>query len=838
MYQADKINGIAQGERMSIVSRPPILDVLTTGLLRQLNGPHVSNSDIGGPIIIQSLSVTSSTITLVWSGSGVATIKIFASITPNGSSPTEIYSAGGQTAGTYTWVVNSVDVVLSYFSTLTYGDTTLTSDIVRSSNTILTPFNPGYDIIVIAGQSNGMGFGEGGQNSVNHPNVYELPVDPSDPPELVSGNTVAASPNILYESNGTQRSDGAVITLSDAVGVGQNMLFRGEGLGKCFGIDFANQYAQIGLLHPGRRVLLVQTCIGSVSFTAVAGLQTDNNGKGWWNGSTLPLGLGTQNLIWKVSKALEKKYIVSGSTLSKATNNRLIALCWQEGESESNIPGPSGLAIAENYKENLRSFYNSCINGIQSNLTSLGGFTPTQATSMLETRTLLVGAMTLPFIADTNNNAAVVTARAENVNTSSFGDPVPRSAYVSSVGTTTTDIHFNFNDLDILSTRYLGQYYQIAATPPPVPDLVVSITSFFINGKTFTVKWNDSTNNLVLRLFNNGPNNSINGGVQVGANINISSGTSEFTSSALDLIPNDFYYCTITQSLSTNTVIAVSQPFPVATLQVAYSGTTITDISPSNRSFKALRSPGGQLDETPKTDTRIIGLTSRTVFSAPFQIGSVEQPQRWVSISGEFGPGSYTKTGWVKYEVINGSTYPHILSGCQNGVADGCLHLFWIFNGSSSKNITAVNTYTSQGRYHLGVDAKDISIQTGRWYFAATVYDSTLGDNGSQTMYVYDETDDDESKLWIKRYETPGPDVGLDSQGVALREGRNPGIIPSALTSAEMAAGLIPSFNYSLFMGGFSKAESTFTGQLDDVRLYNRALTPQQIVAIRDSISA
>ena len=44
MYQADIGSGVPQVERMSIISRPPIRDVLTTGLLRQLNAPLIIGS--------------------------------------------------------------------------------------------------------------------------------------------------------------------------------------------------------------------------------------------------------------------------------------------------------------------------------------------------------------------------------------------------------------------------------------------------------------------------------------------------------------------------------------------------------------------------------------------------------------------------------------------------------------------------------------------------------------------------------------------------------------------------------------------------------------------------
>jgi len=37
MYKNDTTTGVPQVERMSIISRPPVRDVLTTGLLRQIN---------------------------------------------------------------------------------------------------------------------------------------------------------------------------------------------------------------------------------------------------------------------------------------------------------------------------------------------------------------------------------------------------------------------------------------------------------------------------------------------------------------------------------------------------------------------------------------------------------------------------------------------------------------------------------------------------------------------------------------------------------------------------------------------------------------------------------
>lgn len=39
MFQNDTSTGVPQVERMSIISRPPVRDALTTGLLRQVTKP-------------------------------------------------------------------------------------------------------------------------------------------------------------------------------------------------------------------------------------------------------------------------------------------------------------------------------------------------------------------------------------------------------------------------------------------------------------------------------------------------------------------------------------------------------------------------------------------------------------------------------------------------------------------------------------------------------------------------------------------------------------------------------------------------------------------------------
>jgi hypothetical protein len=742
------------------------------------------NADIAVTTSIQSFSVLSTSMTVVWVGSKAATIKFFVSLASDGSNPSEINSFSNQNAGTFIWNVNSPEsLALYYFATIADGSTTLPSNIVQYFN-IVTPAAVGYDIIVIAGQSNGQGYNGSSPESVNNANVYQLPADPTTTPVTITGSVVDQSSSTLYTSSGNAVTAGAVATL-------QTYSYLSKPSGKCFAINFANQYQVNGYLRTDRRVLLVQTCIAGVSFTAFASPGTDNNGNGWWNGSSSPLGLGTQNLIYKVTQALTKTY--SGSS---ATNNRLVALCWQDGEAEASI----NAANINSYKANLRNFYNSCISGITSGLTTSPlTFTSAQAASMLETQTLLVSGMT-PFAMGGGTGylgGQTVTLQAKDVNGTTYGAAIPRSKYVSSElsdGITTPDVHFDGYDLDILSTNYMTAYSQLGTSSTAGK---INITKFFINGSNFTVRWNCTlSTSCVIRLFNNGTTNSNTGGTQVGSNINVNAGVLSYTSSGLTLISNNFYYVTITSSLS-NVISGLSPAFPVPTLQIAYSAeNAIQDISPTGRAFKAIG--------TPITSTRPGFISNRTVFSQA-------NDTNYFSISGSFAPGSYTKTGWVKYSLLT-ATYPHILSGSQDGNGTNNLHLFWVLY-SHAYAIRAGNTSTAS--YYNAALSPDIT--TGKWYFVATVYDSTIGLYGRQTVYFYDENS--------STAPLPVPPSAAVFTYTTI-DGTNPGITPADSTDAK----------YSLFIGGYKSTESTFKGQLDDVRIYNTVLTPVQIEAIRTSV--
>ena len=168
-----------------------------------------------------------------------------------------------------------------------------------------TPDAIGYDIILIAGQSNGVGWAPGEYSATND-NVFALQddnfsvVQASDPlPQATTVLTDSSFPS-NYVSNG-----------------------------KGFALTFANLYVQNGYLRRNRRVLLVQTSVASVGFS-----QLDPNGLGWWSSSSPTAGGAAYvNCITRLTGALQQT--LEGQT--SIADNRVVAVCWQEGESDGQL---------------------------------------------------------------------------------------------------------------------------------------------------------------------------------------------------------------------------------------------------------------------------------------------------------------------------------------------------------------------------------------------------------------------------------------------------------------------------------------------------------------------
>lgn len=743
---------------------------------------------------ITSFAINPANVELVWSGSE-STISIYGTTSSDGSGGILLRSEPNQTEGTFTWSVElPVSPELYYYATVTNADdVTADSEIIQyNPENYGTPDVPGYDIFVIAGQSNGQGYPEDAVTPSSFTDaMFQLQADPHAEPEQVSSGVIPQN-YTLYQTNGSPTT----FTGSDPIHP-----YLSKPTGKSLAVNFAHAYATSanGYLRGTRRVLLVQTCIASVAFTKAPGLETDPNDRGWWQGTPGALGLATQNLIYKVSLALQKTY-----PGSEASNNRLVAFCWQEGESESD----KTLAVAQEYKAKLTQFYSSAITGITGLLNS-NGFTSDQVTNMLVTRTLLVGSMT-PKAADGTlsgrPHGAVVTSRAQAINTNEFGiSAVPRSAYVPTTGfplPNREDVHFNNAELDIMSTNYMNVYNTIASANVPVS---LAFTNASVQGNTFSVEWlNNIPGQVELRMFINVTDNSNTGGELVGSPITYDSGVGFHNFASLSFIPGEFLYATLTPTLAPSKMI-VTDPIPTPTFQLAVSGTGVfTDISISPRTIAPF-----SLNSSPYSPNFIV--SGRTGYDGtPRAVYSQTDPPsgsgiRALRISGSFPAGSYTKTCWVKFTAVN--LYSHIFSSSQDGNGNLPLALLWTFNES----MVQANNINIGAETDFNTTAKSSNLVVDRWYFIASVFDSTSEDYGTQRIYAYD------------------PETGLTetaSHDYPDEGGYNPGITPTGATAS----------TYSLLIGAYKTDEVSFRGQIDDVRLYPAALTAEQIETIRTSV--
>lgn len=106
----------------------------------------------------------------------------------------------------------------------------------------LTPDAPGYDVIVIAGQSNGVGWATGSSTTANS-SVFAL--------NAANTAAVAATDPLPQDR-----------TIATSNGLPSNYTSNGKG----FSIGFANGYINNGYLRTNTRVLLVQTAIGAKGF--------------------------------------------------------------------------------------------------------------------------------------------------------------------------------------------------------------------------------------------------------------------------------------------------------------------------------------------------------------------------------------------------------------------------------------------------------------------------------------------------------------------------------------------------------------------------------------------
>ena len=124
-----------------------------------------------------------------------------------------------------------------------------------------------------------------------------------------------------------------------------------------------------------------------------------------------------------------------------------------------------------------------------------------------------------------------------------------------------------------------------------------------------------------------------------------------------------YYYAIVTPMGGADAVSSAYfySGIPNPILKMAFSTTApkIVDLSPSSRTFNEYNTPTYTAN----------GRGSRTTFTATTAGGAGQ----FVSISGAFPAGSFTKAAWVKYSGLQ--LYGHILSGSGDGIGGSPLHL-------------------------------------------------------------------------------------------------------------------------------------------------------------------
>lgn len=153
----------------------------------------------------------------------------------------------------------------------------------------------GYDIIVLAGQSNAMGCGHGAARTAYRPDERILWVDDDAEPHRPAGST-----KLEMHTPATSR-------VTVAREREENGLVYGN-----LALSFAARYLESGRLAAGRRILIVASAVGATGFSS-----------GEW---------GVGNVLYERLCTLTDFALGQG-----AGENRLVAFLWHQGEGDSFI---------------------------------------------------------------------------------------------------------------------------------------------------------------------------------------------------------------------------------------------------------------------------------------------------------------------------------------------------------------------------------------------------------------------------------------------------------------------------------------------------------------------
>ena len=267
--------------------------------------------------------------------------------------------------------------------------------------------NEEYDVIILAGQSNAVGYGSGETDEpfIQSDDILEI----SDP-----------YPITLYTAENGRRMLDMPFPPDLYFGRAKER-FAYSRLNACLANRFAEDYVKCGHLNPGRKLLIVKTAVGGTGFT---------------------------KRQWTEDGQCRQKMIHMIGEMKKLSNNmKVVALLWHQGEQDAGDRPEIPANERQEFYFNEFGEFVSRVRGI------LGNDFP-----------IICGEFTPPWMAKNKESCnAVLTAMKRVLENDGYGTVVSsEGAEVNDEATGNGDIlHFSRNGIHLLGRRYFEAFKKL-----------------------------------------------------------------------------------------------------------------------------------------------------------------------------------------------------------------------------------------------------------------------------------------------------------------------------------------------------------------------------------------
>ena len=266
----------------------------------------------------------------------------------------------------------------------------------------------GYDVIILAGQSNAVGYGAGDTDDVF--------TESDDMMEIKDTNTAIA---YVTNEEGKRYLDMPFPPDLDYVRLGDRYAY--ERWNACLANTFAESYKRSGRLKCGRKLLVVKTAVGGTGFIK----------EQWTDGGVCDV----------------KMYHMIKEAFKLSKNMRIVAFLWHQGEADAfDLPEMPRDERRERYVKNFGDFVRRVREKLGRNFPIIcGEFTRAWMEKNSET------------------TSAVLSAMREVIDRDGFGDIVSSEGLIpNGVAIGTTDIlHFSRDGLNKFGRRYFEAYERL-----------------------------------------------------------------------------------------------------------------------------------------------------------------------------------------------------------------------------------------------------------------------------------------------------------------------------------------------------------------------------------------